>query len=263
MTRLGMRIDRPIHRGWGVAEIGLLSLIFMATLWGVAPHVTTPAAILAFWAGLMVIGALLFWISPVVLHMDHPGVRGWGFFGKPRNDPGAARHAWPIYAAFTGAGIVVIGALAFWRDPQVLSTVDWRSVALKFAGYTVWGLVQAAAFYGFLQTRLRTVFNLPEGAPYGPKAMAMSGVQAGLFAACHLPNWPLAALTFVAGLGWSRIYYSRPNLLLLALSHAILGTMVHRILQISTRVGPFYANPELHLLQHLIPGLRQAFEGLF
>ena len=154
-------------------------------------------------------------------------------------------------------------ALALARNGPALAHVDVRSLALKFADYLLWGLVQAAAVYGFLQTRLRSVMGLGEGAPYGRRAMAMSAILAGLFAAAHLPNLPLAGLVFAAGLGWSRLYYSRPNLMLLALSHAVLGTLVHRVLQISTRVGPFYAHPEWHAMQALIPGLRAVFGDLF
>lgn len=45
-----------------------------------------------------------------------------------------------------------------------------------------------------------------------------------MFAALHLPNPFLAPVTFVAACGWCRIYDRHPNILPLALSHA-LGTL--------------------------------------
>jgi hypothetical protein len=258
-----MRLAQPLHPSWGLVEIVALTALFLTAVWLVAPHVTSPAAVFAFWGLLAAIAALLFWISPVVLHHDRPGVRGWGFFGEERKDSGSLARAWKIYALYTLVGAVLLIWLAYQRDQSIFEHLDARSIVLKFAGYLAWGLAQAAAYYGFLQTRLRTVFRLPEGAPYGGRALAMSLTQASLFAASHLPNPPLMALTFICGLGWSRLYYTRPNLILLALSHATLGTIVHRVLQISTRVGPFYSHPDQHLIQHLIPGLRAVFGNLF
>ncbi len=44
--------------------------------------------------------------------------------------------------------------------------------------------------------------------------------SAGVFAALHLPNPFLTAVTFVAALGWCWIYSRHPNILPLAISHA-------------------------------------------
>ena len=48
-------------------------------------------------------------------------------------------------------------------------------------------------------------------------------VAAGLFSVVHLPNSFLAAITFAAGLLWCWIYTRHPNVIPLAISHA-LGT---------------------------------------
>ena len=51
-------------------------------------------------------------------------------------------------------------------------------------------------------------------------------VAAAAFAALHLPNPFLAAATLVAALAWSAIYDRAPNVLPLALSHAVLTLVV-------------------------------------
>jgi len=98
----------------------------------------------------------------------------------------------------------------------------------------------------------------------GPALSLTVAVLNGIaFSVCHAPNPAMMGLTLVAGIGWSWIYRARPNLWLLSLSHAILGTIVHRVLLLNTRVGPFYERPELHMLQSAIPGLRQLFGNLY
>jgi len=51
-------------------------------------------------------------------------------------------------------------------------------------------------------------------------------VAAAAFAALHLPNPFLTAATFVAAIAWCAIYDRAPNLLPLALSHALLTLVV-------------------------------------
>jgi membrane protease YdiL (CAAX protease family) len=69
-------------------------------------------------------------------------------------------------------------------------------------------------------------------------------LAAALFAALHLPNPFLAGSTFVAALAWCRIYDRNPNLIPLALSHALLTMIVISALDDATtgrlRVGIAY-----------------------
>lgn len=51
-------------------------------------------------------------------------------------------------------------------------------------------------------------------------------VAAAMFAALHLPNPFLTLATFAAALAWCAIYSRHPNLLPLALSHALLTLVV-------------------------------------
>ena len=69
-------------------------------------------------------------------------------------------------------------------------------------------------------------------------------IAATLFAALHLPNPFLTTVTFVAALAWCAIYDRHPNLLPLALSHALLTFIVLSALDDATtgrlRVGAAY-----------------------
>ena len=84
----------------------------------------------------------------------------------------------------------------------------WTSLALLIP----WGLGQ--------QFALQTVFLHESRAVVGRTAGIW--LAAALFAALHLPNPFLSAMTFAGALAWCWIYDRHPNLLPLALSHALL-----------------------------------------
>ena len=69
-------------------------------------------------------------------------------------------------------------------------------------------------------------------------------VAAVLFAALHVPNPFLTTVTFVAALVWCAIYDRHPNVIPLALSHAVLTLVVLSALDAATtghlRVGAAY-----------------------
>jgi membrane protease YdiL (CAAX protease family) len=84
----------------------------------------------------------------------------------------------------------------------------WASLALLIP----WGLGQ--------QFALHTVFLRESQAVIGRSAGIV--LAAALFAALHLPNPFLTAMTFAGALAWCWIYEHHANLLPLALSHALL-----------------------------------------
>jgi membrane protease YdiL (CAAX protease family) len=111
------------------------------------------------------------------------------------------------------AAITVTGALAIYLAGSSRGTWHdlhdaWRRLVVLIP----WGMGQQAA--------LQTVF-LPEA----QRALSKSSgiwLAALLFGALHLPNPFLAATTCVGALVWCRIFDRHPNLVPLALSHAIL-----------------------------------------
>jgi membrane protease YdiL (CAAX protease family) len=87
--------------------------------------------------------------------------------------------------------------------------------------HDAWPSVAALILWGFgQQFALHTVFLSEARATVGRHAGIV--VAAVLFAALHLPNPFLTAMTLAGALGWCWIYDRHPNLLPLALSHALL-----------------------------------------
>ena len=131
-------------------------------------------------------------------------------------------------AAFTAAAAGVILAFGHGR---------WRPPALTGADAVVlllWALGQQFALQITLLREAQAATSRPGGV----------FVAAALFAALHLPNPFLATVTFVAALAWCAIYDRHPNLIPLALSHALLTVVVLSALDAAAtgrlRVGAAY-----------------------
>jgi membrane protease YdiL (CAAX protease family) len=118
-------------------------------------------------------------------------------------------------AAFTAAGTLVMyiagTRLGTWHDRQLTTA--------EFAVLIAWGLGQ--------QFVLQTVI-LREATVRlrGDRTYLPCLVAALVFAALHLPNPFLAGVTFVGALAWCWIYERHPNVLPLALSHAVLTVAI-------------------------------------
>lgn len=242
-----------------MGEIMLVAAIFEYGMWGLGPQLRgQPQLILLYW--LLVLGGALYmvWLSPIIINRDPPSLRGWAWPRQRRDDPGSWQHAWRSYLALT---LAIAALLAFYSVlflPGVIAAIDPATFALRLAGYMIFGPVQALLFFGFFQTRLRTM--LPIG--QGPNAtlhhqMMVALATAAIFSLAHIPNPTLMLFTFLAGLAWSLLFYRRPNILLLGLSHALLGTILHQFLLVYMRIGPFYHDPEARIFRVVIPGLAE------
>jgi membrane protease YdiL (CAAX protease family) len=145
--------------------------------------------------------------------------------------------AWPhFWQALTLASVFTVagaGVLAFagWQGG------DWhprRLTASDVAVLVLWALGQQFALQITLLREAQAVTSRTAGVV----------VAAALFAALHLPNPFLTGVTFVAALAWSAIYDRHPNLIPLALSHALLTLVVLVALDDATtgrlRVGVAY-----------------------
>jgi membrane protease YdiL (CAAX protease family) len=129
------------------------------------------------------------------------------------------------------AGLIIVG-------------IGWLSKSLRYDGaqmleYAVWlplwGLLQQYVLQGFVNRRAQML--------YGPGWRSVLLV-ALIFALLHLPNPWLALATFTGGIIWAYVYQRAPNLIALALSHALMSMLLAFSLPASTinslRVGIKY-----------------------
>jgi len=105
---------------------------------------------------------------------------------------------------------VPIVAVTFWARPSVLEALFQGRLALVFGAMFLWALGQQFSLQA-------VIFEEMSGKLSPARAIWAS---AAVFAALHLPNPFLTAVTFVAALGWCWIYSRHPNILPLAVSHA-------------------------------------------
>jgi len=145
------------------------------------------------------------WVAvPVVLIiglciLHNRRTREWGF---------AARAFWPAFGWCVLLTLALGGAL--WTIGRSLGPAPRRDEPwLDFLYVIIWG--------GAQQFVLQTVLLREAQATAGRAAVL---VAAALFAAFHLPNPFLVAVTFAGGLTWCWIYARHPNIVPLALSHA-------------------------------------------
>jgi hypothetical protein len=121
----------------------------------------------------------------------------------------------------------------------ILSGIPLRFFTIgRLAGlgkYFAWCLLQEFALQSFFGNRLLQALKSENRAAW---------VNAGLFAAVHLPNPVLVPVTFLGGYVLTRVFFSTRNLIPLAMSQAIIGSLLSVALPVAwhhgLRVGPGY-----------------------
>jgi membrane protease YdiL (CAAX protease family) len=199
--------------GW--AEPLLFVALLVAFIW-IAPALPLALAVAC------ILGLAAIPIASNILHHDAPARLGF----RLDNLTAAARHVAPMTA---------LGALAVVAVGRLGGAAPRADIALAALGYPLWGLAQQYALQGFVHRRIA------ERCGENRTAAALS---AGLFALVHLPNPVLVAGTAVAGYGWCRAHQRAPNLVVLALSHALLAALLLAALPLAwhhdLRIGPTY-----------------------
>jgi membrane protease YdiL (CAAX protease family) len=119
----------------------------------------------------------------------------------------------PMIAATTF--LIVVGcSLGSLKFGEV--NLNWP-LLWTFLGLFVWGLMQQYPLQGFINRRAQMAWGT---------GSASVVFVASIFALLHLPNLWLTIATFLSGLMWAWVYQRVPNLLALALSHAVLTVIL-------------------------------------
>jgi membrane protease YdiL (CAAX protease family) len=252
-----------------IVELLLITLGYFAVVWLIAPRLETNGMI-PFMKVLLVSFVFYFsFLSPDLLHQDALAQRGLGswrtLFIRFDNLLGSCKY----YLGLTLAGGTLMVGTAFILKPGVFSGFSWHALWLKMGLNILNALGQDLLFLAFFMPRIRELCSI--AAVPGPfaglcskhHAWVVSLVCALLFAIYHMPNPPLMLLVF--GIGWvvSYIYYHAPNLVLAVLTHAILGTILHRVLELNTRIGPFFWERDKYVYRTLFPALKELIGNAF
>jgi len=195
--------------------VGILGLIFLI-IWVVTP-MHRPGLDLSL---RVLVGVLLF-ASPWLHHdsLDRLGLRFDNFWS-------AVAGVLPISLV---AGCLAVGAGFYLKsiDPPDNAGVD-------LAEYFAWAIAQQFALQSVILRRLEDI-GLRGSAPLA---------AAALFSLVHWPNPGLLILTFLGGLLWCSTFRRDPNIVAVALSHAILAVVIVSALPPETtggyRIGPAY-----------------------
>jgi hypothetical protein len=249
-----MKIPKPAVLA-SALELVLAVALCLFALWFLAPRAANQDHVCSVILLSLVAFALIwiFWFSPRCLHSMASSIRGIGSrrycFLRIENLGRSLRN----FGAITALGLGMLVVIRLARDPQLLPVLSWKLILLKFAGYLFFGFGQALFYFEFCQPRLRITLG-DRGAVWGTVL---------IFTVFHIPNLSLIGMGLVACYLWAREYLQRPNLLLLTLSHAILGSSLLLIDGIFTRVGPFYWHPEQHAMRAILPFWGNLVHGLW
>ena len=105
----------------------------------------------------------------------------------------------------------------------------------QWAGYVAWGWLQQLLFLSIFSTQFCRAFDLKKD----PKGVYLAALCSAIFfGLIHLPNFWLSILTWTAGFLWAIAFMKCRNLMILGVSHGMLGTLGNKLLPISYNVGP-------------------------
>lgn len=144
----------------------------------------------------------------------------WGQFPPALDRRSCVQKSWMFAGPATGIVVIVflatgltLGYLEGGWETATRRVSNWHIVPV-LALYFPWAFLQQTLFQFYLLGRLSTVFP-------APVAVICTGVAYSLV---HLPDFAVTAVTAVAGVCWTYIYYRFRVVSPLALSHALLGS---------------------------------------
>ena len=166
---------------------------------------------------LAVVLSFTWWLAPIVPRWATAGaaalVLGLAMWRAIRTGEWGIRRSAFLPALASAAGLTAAGALGIFLAGSGLGTWhDRGDLWTNLAVLIPWGLGQQFALHTVFLREAQAVTSRPGGI----------WLAALMFAALHLPNPFLTVMTGIGALAWCFIYDRYPNLLPLALSHALL-----------------------------------------
>lgn len=122
---------------------------------------------------------------------------------------------WKIYSVFTVIGVAFLFYFGNFFERQPIE--NWWLNTKFLLLFIPLSVVQEVVFRGILMNMLKRAFEKP---------FFMIALNASLFALIHIIYLHAAFIlpvTFIGGIGFAWIYYARPNLILISISHIILN----------------------------------------
>lgn len=149
-------------------------------------------------------------LAYVIYHLVHTPslLTEWGF----RRDNLVA--TLPVYVLFTLVAGFVVYMYGIYYDRTPLPATFWYILAL----YPIWGIGQQFALQNFVARNLAALF---------PNVIVRAGATALIFSLSHAPSLELMVLTALVGFFFTILYHYAPNLIVLGISHGILGALAY------------------------------------
>jgi hypothetical protein len=266
-------LSNEIKRSWACFEISTALFFYFFTLWVIAPHAGESWANVAFVVILIFAAVYVLAISPCI-HSDSRAARGLGDWCSCFIRRDNLRKTTVQFGVVTLIGSVLLLMLALLLDAGALSRISLLAILDRLLFYLPFALFQDLFFYGFIFQRMLTLIPKPMpsdmmSGPFGNTAqdivrhrLTIAVLMGLIFSACHIPNFVMMLICFVAGIFWTRIFYVTPNMMGLVICHALLGTMLSRVACLYTRVGPFYAYNDRYVFVTVFIGIKEWFAGL-
>jgi membrane protease YdiL (CAAX protease family) len=203
MNDAGNSVDAmPSGRGLALWEIGSVVSSFLIAEWMVLPF----AGNSRFVAAVPLALALALILLSHRTHRESLREIGW----RLDNLRQAARLL--VIPMLVAASLIV--GFGLWKGSL---RFDGRQMLEWALWLPLWGLMQQYVLQGFVNRRAQAVFGP------GWKSVLLVAL---VFALLHLPNPWLSVATFAGGLIWAYVYQRAPNLLTLALSHALMSMLL-------------------------------------
>jgi membrane protease YdiL (CAAX protease family) len=209
---------RARGRSAAVLEVTALTALVLSYIWGWQD--TFPGA------GVLVV--VLYFGIGILSHVRRgESARQIGL--RLDNWQAASRNALVVVGIASLALLALGGALGTWHFPttkETLAMLPWM---------LAWGTAQQYGLVCFLYQRLFDILQGPRAATLG---------AATLFAAFHIPNPLLLAVTLSAGVVSCALYQREPNVWVLGVAHAAVSFVLSGALPLSVthgmHVGPGY-----------------------